>query len=137
MQDLHHSMTSLVGMDLAAITSDTTTVGNIIDRAAKEAVEFVILSGTVTDGSYAPLVEHGDAANLSDAATVPATELLGTAAEATIGAGDDDQAGKKIGYMGGKRYVRLSLVSTGTTTGGTNMGSVVVLGHPAHVGIPV
>jgi len=118
MRDLHNNIKAEVALDTAAISSDTTTAGNIIDMQGFGSVEFVMQSGTLTDGTYTPLIEEGDASNLSDAAAVADSDLLGTEANAAF-ASTDDNAVNKIGYIGNKRYVRLSIVSSGTSTGGT------------------
>lgn len=118
MRDLHDNIKAEVAFNTAAITSDTTTNGNIIDMQGFGSVEFIIQSGTLTDGTYTPLLKEGDAANLSDAETVDAADLTGTIAGATFAASDDNKA-KKVGYIGNKRYVRLSIVSASTTSGGT------------------
>ena len=118
MRDLHNNIKAQVALDITNISSNTTTNGNIIDMQEFGSVEFILQSGTLTDGAYALLIEEGDASNLSDATAVADGDLLGTEAGATFAA-TDDNAVKKIGYIGNKRYVRLSVVSTGTTTGGT------------------
>ena len=118
MRDLYNNLKAEVAFDTAAISTDTTTAGNIIDLQGFNSALFVIQSGTLTDGVYSILIEDGDVANLSDAAAVADSELLGTEAAASFTATDDD-AVKKIGYKGNKRYVRLSIVSSSTTTGGT------------------
>ncbi len=131
-QDIHNQMRQLLARNVAAITSNTTSAGNIIDTQGFDAVEFLVFSGARTDGSYLPLIEHGDAANLSDAVAVPDAELLGTnittgqEAAATIAAAN---AATRIGYIGTRRYVRLSIVSTGVTSGAT-LGAIAVLGMP-------
>ena len=119
-----------IAVDIQAITTDTTTVGNIINAADFDhGVNFTFVSGVITDGVYDVLIEHGDASNLSDAAAVPDTELTGqdpasaTAPEAQAQISASDEI-KKIGYVGAKGFVRMSLVSTSTSTGGT-MGSIV------------
>lgn len=112
----------------AAIATDTTTVGAIIDRKGFESVTFSIISGVLTDGAYAVLIEEGDAANLSDAAAVADADLIGTEALAGFAATDDATA-KTIGYIGVKRYVRLSIVSTSTSTGGF-LAATAILGNP-------
>lgn len=131
MKDMHNRLSVAVALDQSNITSDTTTAGNIIDRAGDESLEFVPFTGTITDGDYTVLVEHGDDSGLSDAAAVPDTQLLGTEAGASFTADTDDDSVSKIGYVGDKRYVRVSIVSTNTTTGG-NIGVVALLGHPRH-----
>lgn len=128
MKDLHNNMKPEVAFDISAISSDTTTAGNIIDLQGFNSAEFVMFSGTLTDGSYTPLLEEGDAANLSDATAVADAHLLGTEAAAAFAAASDDDAVKKLGYIGNKRYVRLSIVSASTSSGGT-MGAIAVKGH--------
>lgn len=118
MRDLHNNIKTEVARNIGAISSNTTTAGNIIDLQGYHSVEFIILSGTITDGTFTPLLQEGDAANLSDAAAVADSDLLGTEAAATFISTDDNTV-KKLGYIGGKRYVRLSIVTTGVTSGGT------------------
>lgn len=125
-KDMHNNILQKVALDIQAITTDTTTVGNIIDTKGFQSLEFINVSGTITDGDYALLIEHGDADDLSDAAAVADADLLGTEAAASFDANDDDRA-LRIGYKGQKRYVRASLVSTNTTSGGT-LGVVAILG---------
>lgn len=45
--------------------------------------------------------------------------------------GDPDTAGGifRVGYVGGKRYVRVVLAKTGTHSNGTPIGAMVVRGH--------
>ena len=128
--DLHNNVKAIRAISPAAITSDTTTAGQIIDMQGFDSLEFIIASGTLTDGTYTPLVEHGDASNLSDAAAVADDYLLGTEEGAAFAATDDNEV-HKIGYVGDKRYVRLSLVSASTSSGGT-LSAVAVLGHPSN-----
>lgn len=111
--DLHNKC--LVANALAAATLTTgTTSGIIVDTASFEALEFVLQSGTITDGAFAVTLEEGDDSGLSDAADVVAAEMLG---DASFAATDDDSV-KRVGYIGKKRYVRLKIVATGATTGG-------------------
>jgi hypothetical protein len=129
-KDIHNGIKVASARNVAAISSNTTSAGNIIDTAGHESVEFLIYSGTITDGSYAPLIAVGNEADLSDAVTVStdADKIIGTVALATFAAADDN-AVKKIGVRAdGYRYVRLSLVSTGVSSGGT-LGAVALLGH--------
>jgi hypothetical protein len=113
----------------ASITSNTTTNGTWIDRLGFDSVTFSMQSATITDGTYTPLIQEADAANQSDAATVAAADLTVTPASVAFVAADDNVA-KKIGYTGGKRYVRLSWVSTGVSSGG-GLGATAILGNPA------
>lgn len=127
MRDLHNNVEVAVAFDTAAISTDTTTQGNIIDLQGFDSVEFVIQSGTLTDGTYTPLLEESDASDLSGSNAVADANLLGTEATAAFGLTDDD-AVKKLGYRGNKRYVRLSIVSASTTSGGT-VSAIVIKGN--------
>lgn len=124
--DLHNNILQKVARNTAAISSTTTTAGNIIDTQGFESLEFLLHTGAWTDGTFTPLVEHGDAANLSDAAAVDDDDLLGTEAGAALAAANSSS---RIGYRGSKRYVRLSVVSSGVTSGAT-VGATAILGHP-------
>jgi hypothetical protein len=94
----------------AAITDNTPFVSQIIDLAGFDSAMFVINAGSLADAdaTFTALVEHGDAANLADAAAVPDSNLTGTEAAASLTFADDN-AVKKIGYVGSKRYVRLTI----------------------------
>lgn len=118
-----------IALNLQTISTNTTTNGNIIDVQGFDAFEFYITSGTLTDGTYAILIQDGEESDLSDAADVTDENL--TVTEASVGFADtDDNTIKHIGYIGNKRYVRLSIVSTGTTSGGV-FGAVSVQGFPS------
>ena len=50
--------------------------------------------------------------------------------------GDPDTTGGifRVGYVGGKRYIRVVLAKTGTHSNGTPLGAMVVKGHARHTG---
>ena len=126
--DIHTRLLGVPALNPQTISSDTTTAGAIIDMQGYEALEFFIQSGTITTGVFTPLLQHGDDSGLSDVATVPSDFVLGTIADATFTvAAADDNAVKKIGYVGKKRYVRLSIVTTSTGNGA--IGAIAVKGH--------
>lgn len=129
-RDLHNDVSPAVALNTTAISSNTTTNGSIIDTQDAESLEFLILSGTLTDGTYTPSLTEGDESNLSDGATVAADDMIGTVADATFAATDDNVV-KKLGYKGGKRYVRLNITSAGASSGGT-VSAVAVKGHLRH-----
>lgn len=130
-KELHNNVDDRVALNSQTINSNTTTAGNIIDTAGYESMEYVLLSGTITDGAYAIKVEDGDDSGLSDAADVDSELVLG----ALTGFADtDDDATIRVGVISKKRYQRVSLVSTGVTTGGVFAG-IAVLGHPKHAAV--
>jgi hypothetical protein len=95
-------------------------------------LSFVIATGSIADAdaTFAVTVDHGDQANLSDAAAVPAGELVGTTALAGFNFGDDDET-RKLGYVGSKRYVRLTITPTGNAAAAL-MSAIAVLGRPLY-----
>ena len=113
--DLYSNVKDSVGLGPVAIASDTTTVTAIIDTQGFGSFVWIIISGILTDGAYSVVIEEGDDSGLSDAAAVPAVERLG-ALPAFVAT--EDGVSKRVGSIGKKRYQRLSIVSTGTTTGG-------------------
>ena len=124
-KDLYNKILQKVAFNTQAISTDTTTNGEIIDLQGFDSATFIIQSGSLTDGTYTPLVHEGNESDLSDAAAVADADLIGTEAGAAFAATDDNKA-KRLGYVGGKRYIRLSLVSASTSTGGT-LSAVAVL----------
>ena len=126
--DLHNNVFGVSAINSGSITTDTVTNGNIIDTAGFEALEFVVQSGAITDGDYVLSLQDGDIANLSDAAAVDDELVLGSGS--AFAAADDDTV-KRLGYIGKKRYVRLAITSTNTSTGGLFSGSAL-LASPHH-----
>ena len=111
----------------AAVSDNTPIVSQIVDLAGFQQVVFAINLGAIADAdaTFAVLVDHGDAANLSDAAAVPDLNLTGTEAAAGFKF-DDDNKVRKIGYVGSKRYVRLT-VTPANNTGAAFVSAVAVL----------
>lgn len=123
--DSHNNVFGQVAVNNGAISSSTTTAGNIIDTQGFNSLEFFLQVGARTDGTYTLSMEHGDAANLSDTATPAADDIVGTLAATAASAAN---AVKRVGYVGNKRYVRVNIVSTSVTSGAT-AGVLAVLGR--------
>ncbi len=130
---VHSKIKDLVALVLAAITTNTTTAGVIIDTLGFESMEYIVQSGDITDGAYALLLEEGEESNLSDAVVVDPSLVRGALTGFT--ASDDDDT-IRVGCIGKKRYQRLSIVSTGTSSGVDRMGAIAILGNPKHGLIP-
>jgi hypothetical protein len=133
-KDLRSLLELNTAFNVGTIGSSTTTNGNIIDLQGNESATFDIFSGAITDGTYLPNIQEGDDSALGDATSVTADYLVGTYADATFVAADD-QTHKTIGYVGKKRYIRLQLISSGVTTGGM-FGAGAILGDPKRAPIP-
>lgn len=121
-RDLHTLIAVLTALPAVAVAGNGSTVGAIIDRDGADALELILSVAGFTDGVYDVLVEDGDDIALADAAPVVDAELLGTEAGAALIANGTSS----IGYVGNKRYVRLTVVATGVTTGATAVSAVAV-----------
>lgn len=130
--DIHnHIHTVPLIAPVAARTDNTAIVSSIIDTRGYGAVELVLVTGTNTDtnATFTVLVEDGDNSGLNDNAAVVDAELLGT----EILAGfqfDDDIETRKIGYLGNKRYVRVTITPSGNDSGNIFISGVAILGKP-------
>lgn len=116
------------------------SVSQIIDRQGFDSLAFLIALGAIADvdATFTVLVEHGDNAALSDAAAVPDAELVSqssnpaTAPEVAAGFRfDSDNEVRKIGYLGSRRYVRLTLTPA-NNTGTWAHSAVAIMGNPEH-----
>jgi hypothetical protein len=122
--DMKNNVDVVNALDIQAISTDTTTNGDIIDTKDFQSITFVLQAGTLTDGTYTVNIQVGDDSGLSDAADASADELIGT--EPAL---DTSNTTGRVGLITNKRYARLQVVSTSTTSGGT-LGAVCVKGHP-------
>lgn len=132
MRDLHNSIQPVpLIAPIAARTDNTAIVSAIIDRKGYESLELLLVTGTNTDANatFAVLVEDGDNSGLSDNAAVDDSELLGTEALAGFTFADDVEC-RKIGYLGHKRYVRVTVTPSGNDSGNIFIAGIALLGHP-------
>lgn len=116
----------------AAVADNTAVVSEIVDLGGYAQAMFAINIGAIADAdaTFTVLVEHGDQANLSDAAAVPDTQLTGT----ELAAGfrfDSDNTTRKIGYVGPKRYLRLTITPV-SNAGDAFFDAVAILGTPRY-----
>lgn len=130
-KDLHNNIYPKRGLSPVAATTDNTAyVSQIIDTAGFDSVEWITLIGANTDAdaTFVTLVEDGDVSNLSDAAAVSDTFLLGTEVLAGFQFDDDNEI-RKIGYVGNKRYVRVTITPAGNGAGNIFIAGVWILGN--------
>jgi hypothetical protein len=112
---------------------NTAQVGQIIDHQGYDSATYVITTGTIADAdaTFTVLLEEGDASNLSDAAAVADADMvsqtLGTAPEtaAAFTFASDDNV-RKLGYVGSKRYTRLT-ITPAANAGAWGIGANCVL----------
>jgi hypothetical protein len=132
MKDLHNNINIKRVISPVSVADTTAQVGQIIDRQGFESVEYVIATGSIadSDATFTVLLEDGDAANLSDAAAVADAQLLGTEALAGFQFDDDNEV-RKLGYIGNKRYTRLTITPVANASAAL-ITAVAVLGHPSN-----
>jgi len=128
---------------IPVVLHTTEGVGAIIDTADYESVLFSVDVGnsgdTLGSGVYIELLlEHGNNSGLTDAAPVAQLDVVGQTVTAGIfskmDAPAEDTIVVSIGYVGKKRYVRVTADPTGTHTVGTPVGAVVVMGRRRYDG---
>lgn len=127
-RDLHNNIKTDTAFNIQAISSDTTTPGNIIDTAEFEGLEFILLASTLTAGDFTPFIEDDDDPTFLGSVAVLDDFLIGTEAEAAYIGGSGDNTTRRIGYIGKKRYVRLSIVSENGADG--TLGAIVIKSFP-------
>jgi len=124
-RDLKNNIKIANALNIASISTNTTTAGVEIDTQGYESVTFEIITGARTDGTVTPLIQESDVLG-SYSGSVDDDNLIGLETDAALSVA---QSRSRIGYIGTKRYVKLSLVSTSVTTGLT-AGASVILGNP-------
>jgi hypothetical protein len=119
--DQKTSLKPVKALNITAITSSTTTAGSSIDTKGFESLTLFVELGARTDGTFLPLIQDSDDdINFVDVAD---QFLIGTEAEAQINTANTI---KTIGYVGKKRYVKLSIVSTAVTSGATVSATAIL-----------
>jgi hypothetical protein len=112
------------------VADNTPIVGPTIDLLGNNTCTIYIAAGTLADidATFTVLVE--DSADNSTFAAVDDTYLIGTEAAASFLFSDDNTA-HKIGYVGPKRYARLT-ITPANNTGNADLGAVAVLAGARH-----
>lgn len=128
MRDLSHSLALRPVIAPVVVSDNTAAVGTVIDRLGFESVTYAILTGTLADAdaTFAVLLEESDEDDANFTAVADA-DLIGTEAAAGFNYGDDGEA-RKLGYVGAKRFTRLTITPTGNS-GSAPIAAVAILGH--------
>lgn len=133
-RDTAHSITVKPLFNPVAATVDNTAwVSQIIDTAGYESLTLAFQTGTLTDAdaTFATTISHGDVANLSDGAAVAASDLTDALSTANFDFSFDNSA-KKIGYIGQKRYVQVTVTPT-NNTGNVFLAGLAILAKPRNM----
>ncbi len=112
-----------------SVADTTAQVGQVIDRLGYGSVTYLIATGSIADAdaTFTVLLEECDTSGGTYTAVADA-DLLGTEALASFQFDDDNEC-RKLGYIGIKRYTRLTITPVGNASAAL-MAAVCVLGHP-------
>ena len=129
--DLHNKLEFRRAISPVSVGDNTAQVSQIIDRQGFSGLEFAIAAGSIADAdtTFTVLVEHGDASDLTGGEAVADADLLGTELLAAFQF-DDDNETRKIGYVGNKRYVRLTITPANNASAAL-ISAIAVLGGAA------
>lgn len=133
MKDLFNNVHPLRGISpVVAGTDNTPYVSEIIDMKGFQSLTWLIAIGANTDAdaTFTVLIEDGDDSGLSDHAAVSDDQLLGTEVLASFTFADDNET-RKIGYVGSKRYCRMTITPAANGAGNIYIAAIALLGHPA------
>lgn len=115
---------------LAAAVLSADAAGPVTDLQGFNSCMLAVNTGAVTGaGDFSIKLQHSDTDVPADFTDVPADDILGSLPETL-----DGDAAYKLGYKGGKRYIR----AIATHNGGTSlaMSALFILGHPYDAPVP-
>lgn len=125
---LYGTTVTRLALPVAARSTAATVNGTTIDRSDPsggadftQVALFAIVTGVVTDGTHTFAVQDSDDGSSWAAASA---EYLQGSVPAVSSA--DDNAVFEVGYIGPKRYIRVTVTTAGATTGGI-FGATVTL----------
>lgn len=130
MRDLFTNVTPRRCISPVSVADNTAQVGQIIDRAGFESLTYLIALGSIADAdaTFAVLLEESDDSGMSGATAVADADLLGTEALAGFQF-DSDNLTRKLGYVGAKRYTRLTITPSANASAAL-ISAVALLGFP-------
>lgn len=133
MKDLMNNIDVKRAISPVSVADNTAQVSQIIDRRGFDSCTFVIATGSLADAdvTFAVLLEESDDSGFSTSNAVADADLLGTEALAGFQFDDDNEC-RKLGYVGGKRYLRLTTTPSGNASAAV-LCAVAILGHPSLV----
>ncbi|MGH9320574.1 MAG: hypothetical protein ACRD3V_11905 [Vicinamibacteria bacterium] len=103
-------------------------VGSGADLRGFDAATLLVQVGAYTDGSF-PLVVEESSDDVTYAAVADA-DLVGI--EPSVDAAGDADSVVELGYIGSKRFLRVSISGAVPGVTGAEIAAVVLRGHPAY-----
>lgn len=100
----------------AAVADNTAFVSTIFDMQGHTSAMLAIVTGTDADAdaTFTMLLEESNVSDMTGAAAVADADMNGTEALASYTFANDF-ACRKLGYVGGKRYIRATVTPSGNT----------------------
>lgn len=127
-RDLSDNLQVSACIPCTRVASDNTAiVSSTVDMLGYNSLMIAIATGTLADAdaTFTALLE--ESSDNSTFTTPAAGDLVGTAAGASF-TFTHDNAVRKIGYIGAKRYVRLT-ITPASNTGTADISAVAILGN--------
>jgi hypothetical protein len=130
MRDLKNNIAIRRVISPVSVADNTAQVGQIIDRLGFDSLAYVIATGSIADAdaTFAVLLEESDASDMTGAEAVADADLIGTETAAGFQFDDDNEV-RSLGYVGSKRYTRLTVTPSANASAAL-LSAVAVLGHP-------
>lgn len=109
LRDLYSNL-KVINATVAGPTDNTAVTSPIVDTRDYQSVIFVVQTGTLVDAdaTFAGVVAESDASNMSGSNAVIDEDLIGLETGVSFTFAEDNFEGK-IGYIGNKRYVQLTI----------------------------
>ena len=127
---LYSDLKPLPALNIQTISTDATTVGNVIDTKNYGRIQLGMFMGTMTDGDYELTIYEDEAVGMGGEAVVPADRIVGTRPDMEDHTAEDDTI-EWCEIVNTLRYVRVKVVSTNTSSGAT-LGVFAILGAAEH-----
>jgi len=145
MRDLHNNVAPVQALPAQTINQGTGALNTgAVDLGGFGGAQVVVHYGEITEMGASPIggaqvsikLEHADdngsgaPGAFADATAVDVTGVTAVSA-GVVATATSDLVPTSFGYVGDKRYVRVTLTPTGLTAGGP-VGVIVNKGHPRH-----
>lgn len=136
MKDMYNNVDVRRAISPVSVSDNTPIVSQVIDMLGYRSLTFIIAIGSVADADavFTVLLENDFASDMSTAYEVPDQDMIGTEFLASFRYDDDNEV-RKIGYTGGERYVRMTIIPSGNASAAL-ISAVAVLGHPVQCPVP-
>lgn len=136
MEDMAHNIQVKRVISPVSVADNTAQVGQIIDHLGYESATYCINLGSIADADMTAtvLLEESDASDMTGANAVADADMIsqtaGTAPEtAAAFQFDSDNQVRKLGYIGFKRYTRLT-VTPANNASAALLSALCILGDP-------